>query len=109
MKWSTVGRVALTVVTALAVPLAVAAFGIARATGEIYTNRNASAPPVSVDAVAAPVHDPAKPTAVIVLSLQGTNVADATNRPHANGLATSERCSMDRAPAARTRTFPTLR
>ena len=200
-----------------------------RATGEIYTNRNASAPPVSVDAAAAPVHDPAKPTAVIVLSLEGTNVADALapyevladagafnlytvaerrepvpmtggvdvipdlsfgqltdrlhgtpdvivvpqlhdagepsaapivewlqrqdsqgdpllvsvcvgaevlasaglvegrpatangpprpikpnqpppNRPHPNGLATSERCSMDRAPAARTRTFPTLR
>jgi putative intracellular protease/amidase len=229
MKWSMVGRVALTTITALAVPLAVAAFGIARATGEIYTNRNASAPPVSVDAVAAPVHDPAKPTAVIVLSLEGTNVADALapyevladagafnlytvaerrepvpmtggvdvipdlsfgqltdrlhgtpdvivvpqlhdagepsaapivewlqrqdsqgdpllvsvcvgaevlasaglvegrpatangpprpikpnqpppNRPHPNGLATSERCSMDRAPAARTRTFPTLR
>jgi hypothetical protein len=77
MKWSMVGRVALTTITALAVPLAVAASGTARATGEIYTNRNASAPPVSVDAAAAPVHDPAKPTAVIVLSLEGTNVADA--------------------------------
>jgi hypothetical protein len=76
MKWLIVGRVALTTFTALAVPLTVAAFGIARATGEIYTNRDASAPQVSVDAVAAPAHDPAKPTAVIVLSLHGTNVAD---------------------------------
>jgi hypothetical protein len=33
---------------------------------------------VSVDAVTAPAHDPAKPTAVIVLSLQGTNIADVS-------------------------------
>jgi transcriptional regulator GlxA family with amidase domain len=76
MKWSKVGWVAVTVFTAVAVPVAAATFGIARATGEIYTARDAGAPPVSVEAVAAPAHDPAKPTAVIVLSLKGTNVAD---------------------------------
>jgi transcriptional regulator GlxA family with amidase domain len=78
MKWSTVGRAALVTFVAFAMPVAVAAFGIARATGEIYTNRDASAPRVSVDAVTAPAHDPAKPTAVIVLSLQGTNIADVS-------------------------------
>jgi hypothetical protein len=76
MKWSTLGRAALVIVTALAVPMAVAAFGIARAIGEIYTARDGSAPPVSVDVVPVPEHDQAKPTAVIVLSLHGTNVAD---------------------------------
>lgn len=44
---------------------------------EIYRPRDASAPPVPVDAAAAPAHDPTKPTAVVVLSLAGTNVADA--------------------------------
>jgi putative intracellular protease/amidase len=78
MKWSTVGRAALVTFVAFAMPVAVAAFGIARATEEIYTNRDASAPRVSVDAVTAPAHDPAKPTAVIVLSLQGTNIADVS-------------------------------
>jgi transcriptional regulator GlxA family with amidase domain len=76
MKWRTLGRVALMVFAVLAVPVIVAALGVARATGQTYTARDVSAPPVSVDAVAPPAHDPAKPTAVIVLSLQGTNVAD---------------------------------
>jgi hypothetical protein len=71
------GRVAAAVLTGLLVPAAVGAVGIVRATGEVYTPRSASAPPVSVDAVVPPAHDPAKPTAVIVLSLHGTNVADA--------------------------------
>ena len=76
MKWRRLGRVALMVFAVLAVPVVVAAFGIARATGQIYTARDASTPPVSVDAVAPPAHDPTKPTVVIVLSAQGTNIAD---------------------------------
>ena len=40
MRWRTVGWVAATVVVALAVPGAVAAAGIAGATGEIYTPRD---------------------------------------------------------------------
>jgi putative intracellular protease/amidase len=76
MKWATLGRVALTVLAALAVPIAVAAFGIAGATRQIYTPRDATAPPVSINRIPAPPHDPAKPTAVMVLSLEGTNIAD---------------------------------
>jgi transcriptional regulator GlxA family with amidase domain len=76
MQWRTVGRVAAVILAALLVPVAVGGFGIARATGEVYTPRDASAPPVSIDTATPPAHDPAKPTAVIVLSLQGTNVAD---------------------------------
>jgi hypothetical protein len=76
MKWRAVGRVAAAVLAALLVPAAAGAVGIARATGEVYTPRDASAPPVAAHAAVAPAHDPAKPTAVIVLSLQGTNVAD---------------------------------
>ena len=45
--------------------------------GEIYTPRDATAPPVSVEAAVIPAHDPTKPTAVVVLSAAGTNVADA--------------------------------
>jgi putative intracellular protease/amidase len=81
MQRRAVGWVAATVLAGLLVPGAVGAAGIARATGEIYTPRNASAPAVPTDAVAAPQHDPSKPTAVIVLSLAGTNIADAL-APH---------------------------
>ena len=45
MRWRTVGRVAVTALVGLLVPVAVAAVGIAGATGEIYTPRDASAPP----------------------------------------------------------------
>jgi putative intracellular protease/amidase len=76
MHWRTVARVAAIALTALLIPAATGAVGIARSTGEIYTHRDATAPPVSVAAAAVPTHDPAKPTAVVVLSLAGTNVAD---------------------------------
>jgi putative intracellular protease/amidase len=60
----------------LLVPGAVAAVGIAGARGEVYTPRGPSAPPVAVDNVAAPTHDPDKPTAVILLGPEGANAAD---------------------------------
>ena len=77
MPWQRVIRVTATVLTALVVPVAVGAVGIAGVRGEIYTPRDATAPPVSVEAAAISAHDPTKPTAVVVLSLAGTNVADA--------------------------------
>ena len=76
MRWRTVGRVAATVLVGLVVAGAVAAVGIAGATGEIYTARDPSAPPAQVDKVAAPTHDPGKPTAVILLGPEGANAAD---------------------------------
>jgi hypothetical protein len=77
MQWRRVILVTAIVLTALVVPVAVGAVGIAGVRGEIYTPRDATAPPVSVEAAAIPAHDPTKPTAVVVLSLAGTNVADA--------------------------------
>jgi putative intracellular protease/amidase len=76
MRWRTVGRVAATVFAGLVAPGAAAAVGIAGATGETYTPRDAGAPPAPVDAVAAPSHDPGKPTAVVVLGSEGANAAD---------------------------------
>jgi hypothetical protein len=76
MRWRTVGRVAATVLVGLVVPGAAGAVGIAGATGEIYTARDPSAPPAPVNAAAAPVHDPGKPTAVVVLGSKGANAAD---------------------------------
>jgi transcriptional regulator GlxA family with amidase domain len=76
MRWRTVGRVAATVLVALVVTIAVAAVGIRGAIGEIYAARDPSAPPAPVEAVAAPVHDPGKPTAVVVLGSEGANAAD---------------------------------
>jgi transcriptional regulator GlxA family with amidase domain len=76
MRWRTARRVAATLLVGLVVAGAVAAVGIAGATGEIYTARDPSAPPAPVDTVAAPVHDPGKPTAVIVLAPEGANAAD---------------------------------
>lgn len=76
MRWRTVGRVAGTVLVALAVPGAVAAAGIAGARGEVYTAREPGAPSAPVDDVAAPTHDPGKPTAVILLGSEGANAAD---------------------------------
>jgi transcriptional regulator GlxA family with amidase domain len=76
MRWRTVGRVAATALVALLVTVAVAAVGVRGAIGEIYAARDAGAPPVPVEAVAAPLHDPGKPTAVIVLGPEGANPAD---------------------------------
>jgi putative intracellular protease/amidase len=76
MRWRTVGRIAATVFLALVVTGAVAAVGIAGAREEVYTPRGPGAPPAPVDAVAAPTHDPGKPTAVILLGPEGANAAD---------------------------------
>jgi putative intracellular protease/amidase len=76
MRWRTVGRVAATALVALVVSVAVAAVGIRGAIGELYAARDPSAPPVPVEGVAAPVHDPGKPTAVVVLGSEGANAAD---------------------------------
>jgi putative intracellular protease/amidase len=76
MRWRTVRRVAGTVLVALAVPGAVAAAGIAGARAEVYTAREPGAPSAPVDDVAAPTHDPGKPTAVILLGSEGANAAD---------------------------------
>jgi putative intracellular protease/amidase len=76
MRWRTVGRMAATVFLALVVTVAVGAVGIAGATGEVYAARGPGAPPVPVDAVAAPAHDPDKPTAVVLLASERANAAD---------------------------------
>jgi transcriptional regulator GlxA family with amidase domain len=76
VRWRTAGRMAATVFLALVVTGAVAAAGIAGARGEVYTPRGPGAPAAPVDAVAAPTHDPGKPTAVIVLGPEGANAAD---------------------------------
>jgi transcriptional regulator GlxA family with amidase domain len=75
MRGRTVGRVAVTALVGLLVPAAVAAVGIARATGEIYPSRDAAAPPVPIE-IAPPPYDRSKPTAVVVLGSEGANVAD---------------------------------
>ena len=76
MRWRTARRVAVAVFVGLAVPAAVAVPGIAGATGEIYAARDSGAPPVPVASVAAPTHDPGKPTAVVLLGPEGANAAD---------------------------------
>jgi putative intracellular protease/amidase len=76
MRWRTVRRVAATAFVGLVVPVAAGAVGIARAAGEVYPTRDASAPPAPVDTTAAPAHDPDKPTAVVVLGTEGANAAD---------------------------------
>jgi putative intracellular protease/amidase len=76
MRWRTVRGVAATVLVGLVVPGAVGAVGIAGATGEIYTARDPGAPPAPVDTVAAPTHDPGRPTAVVLLAPEGANAAD---------------------------------
>ena len=50
--------------------------GIVGASGAIYPGRDGSEPPVLVETVAPPVHDPDRPTAVVVLGPGGANVAD---------------------------------
>jgi hypothetical protein len=76
MRWRMVGRVAATVLVGLVVAGVVGAVGIAGARGEVYTARGPGAPSVPVDSVAVPVHDPGRPTAVIVLGPEGANAAD---------------------------------
>jgi putative intracellular protease/amidase len=76
MRWRTVGRVAATLLVGLVLAGAVGAVGIGGATGEIYTARDGGAPPARVDTVAAPAHDPGKPTVVILLASEGANAAD---------------------------------
>jgi len=76
MRWRTVGRVAATVFVGLVVAVAVAAVGIAGATGEVSTARGGGAPPALVDTAGVAVHDPGRPTAVIVLAPEGANAAD---------------------------------
>jgi hypothetical protein len=49
MQWRRVGRIAATVLAGLLLPVAVGAVGLARATSEIYTPRDANAPPVTVE------------------------------------------------------------
>jgi len=74
--WRTVRRVAAAALAGLLVPGAAAAFGITRAVGELYPARDPGAPPVPLDTAPAPAHDPARPTAVVVLGAKGANVAD---------------------------------
>ena len=76
MRWRTIRRIAATVFLGLVVPVAVAAVGIAGAIDGTYTARGPGAPPVQVADVAAPAHDPAKPTAVILLASERANAAD---------------------------------
>jgi putative intracellular protease/amidase len=76
MRWRTVGRIAATVLVGLLVAGVVAGVGIAGAYREVYTARGSGAPPAPVDTAAAPTHDPAKPTAVILLGPEGANAAD---------------------------------
>jgi hypothetical protein len=73
MRWRMVGRVAVAVLVGLVVAGVVGAVGIAGARAAVYTPRGPSAPPVPVDSVAVPVHDPGKPTAAIVLGPEGAN------------------------------------
>jgi putative intracellular protease/amidase len=75
-RWRTVRRVVARGFVGLVVPVAVAGVGIMRATGEIYTPRGENAPPAPVETAATVAHDPAKPTAVVVLGSEGANAAD---------------------------------
>jgi putative intracellular protease/amidase len=76
MRWGTIGSVAATIFVGLVMTVAVGAVGIAGARGEVYTARDPSAPPAQLDKVAAPTHDPGRPTAVVVLGPEGANAAD---------------------------------
>jgi putative intracellular protease/amidase len=76
VRWRIVVGAAAAVLVGLLASVAVAAVGIARASDQIYTTRDASMPPAPVVTATPAAHDRSKPTAVILLSLQGTNVAD---------------------------------
>jgi putative intracellular protease/amidase len=76
VRWRIVVGAAAAVLVGLLASVAVAAVGIARASDQIYATRDASMPPAPVVTATPTAHDRSKPTAVILLSLQGTNVAD---------------------------------
>ena len=76
MRWRRARWVAAAVFAGLLAPVAVGAAGIEGARGEVYTPRGPGAPSAPVDKVAAPTHDPGKPTAVILLGPEGANAAD---------------------------------
>jgi putative intracellular protease/amidase len=76
MRWRRARWVAAVVFVGLLAPVAVGVAGIAGAYGEVYTPRGPGAPSVPVEEVAAPTHDPGKPTAVILLGPEGANAAD---------------------------------
>ncbi|MDT0353389.1 DJ-1/PfpI family protein [Pseudonocardia charpentierae] len=77
MRLRAVGRVTVAVLVGSLAVVVVGAIGVADAAGEVYTFRGGDAPLVPRDAAAAPAHDLARPTAVIVLGSWGANVADA--------------------------------
>ncbi|GAB3644493.1 helix-turn-helix domain-containing protein [Glycomyces tarimensis] len=74
-RWWAAGRIALKTLAVSAAVAAVAAAGITGAVDSVYPEREGEASAAA--AVAAQEHDPAKPTAVIVLSPEGTNIADS--------------------------------
>jgi hypothetical protein len=74
MWWRTVRRAAVVVVVGLLALVLAGGAGGAGATGGFYEARDDSAPPAPVDAIAAPVHDPGRPTAVVLLGSAGANV-----------------------------------
>jgi transcriptional regulator GlxA family with amidase domain len=76
MRWRTVRRAAAVTLVGLLAAAGAGAVGIAGATGEIYTPRGSSAPPLAADTARPPTADPGKPTAVVVLGSQGANAAD---------------------------------
>jgi transcriptional regulator GlxA family with amidase domain len=77
MRWRTVGRVAASLLVGLVVAGGVGAVGISGSGGEVYTPRDpGGTPPVHLDRVAVPAHDPDKPTVAILLGAEGANAAD---------------------------------
>jgi hypothetical protein len=99
MRWGTIGSVAATIFVGLVMTVAVGAVGIAGARGEVYTARDPSAPPAQLDKVAAPTHDPGRPTAVVVLGPEGANAAD-TLAPYEVLASTGRSTSTPSPPSA---------
>jgi transcriptional regulator GlxA family with amidase domain len=82
----------------LLVPLAVGAWQVPRSAAEVYTGRPADAPMPQLASPAAS-QDPRKPTAVVVLGSEGTNVADAL--PPFEVLARTQRFNLYTVAAER--------
>jgi putative intracellular protease/amidase len=76
MRWRRARWIAAVVFAGLLAPVAVGVAGIAGAREEVYTPRGPAAPSAPVEEVAAPTHDPGKPTVVILLGPEGANAAD---------------------------------